>query len=122
MGKNYKIFNVIFLLIIFCGVSFLYIVKSEIVNAPQCYYKARYGIECPTCGLTRDLIHLSNGNLNVTLINRNSLLVFTFFVYLVISRLFSILCLFLYDCKKVLVADIFISLIPVLFLIIRLRF
>jgi len=31
---------------------------------PSCVFRAFTGIPCPTCGATRSLVHLANGNLS----------------------------------------------------------
>jgi len=60
---------------------------------PSCVFRAFTGIPCPTCGATRSLVHLANGNLSASL-SRNpaiALLVFAallMFVYDV-ATLFS---------------------------------
>ena len=41
-------------------------VKSSLINLiPSCYWQENYGFNCPSCGSTRCIINLVNGNLKL---------------------------------------------------------
>lgn len=67
------------LLVLIC--IFLFVHSSFVTIIPSCFWKEYYHITCPSCGATRCVISLSNGNLQEA---------FTYhpFLFILISYLF----------------------------------
>jgi Protein of unknown function (DUF2752) len=52
---------------------------------PSCVFRAFTGIPCPTCGATRSLVHLANGNLSASFSMNPAIALLTFAALLMLA-------------------------------------
>ncbi len=75
------------------GVFGFVIIYSSLIfpnskNSVSCYYEQKYGVSCPTCGVTRAFNSIIKGDLKIaTELNKNSLQLFCFFSFQFLMRL-----------------------------------
>jgi hypothetical protein len=119
MYNAYYQVNTAFIVLLVAGFMLLYMSKLHYFKIPACYYKAKYGVECKTCGLTRDFYKIMSFNNIKSLHNPFSLRYFSFLAYALLSRI-VILLLFLKApmYKEIVVADCILS--SVLFILLML--
>ena len=79
---KYLLINTIFITLYIGGYLYLKYAPTHI----QCYYKAHYGFECPTCGLTRDFSHFLSLNFQSP-INPHSYYYFAGFSLIFLTRI-----------------------------------
>ncbi len=100
--RNHLFFNLLFIL--FFTSALLYVLISK--DTLTCYYKTNYGIECPTCGFTRDFKSILNFQ-TAHLINSQSLLYFNILSTFFIARiLISLILLFKFRYRPILIVDL----------------
>ncbi len=100
--RNHLFFNLLFIL--FFAVALLYIFISK--DTLTCYYKTNYGLECPTCGFTRDFKSILNFR-TAHLINTQSLVYFKVLSTFFISRIaVSLFLVFKFRYKAILITDL----------------
>ncbi len=117
--STYFLINVIVLVFFIFGVFWLQLIKTNTIEAPKCNYKKITGKDCPTCGITRDFVRISKFEKLESHINSKSIYYFSFFVYIAISRLFVVvLSLIKKTTKPIIVADIVISILAFISLIV----
>jgi len=92
------------------GLFWVQLIKTDTVSAPKCQYKSITGKDCPTCGITRDFVSISDFKKEEELINSKSIYYFYFFVYIAVSRLIAVVYVFFKEVsKQIVVVDIIIS-------------
>nr|WP_282133027.1 DUF2752 domain-containing protein [Cellulophaga baltica] len=100
--RNHLFFNLLFIL--FFAAALLYILISK--DTLTCYYKTNYGLECPTCGFTRDFKSILNFQ-TAHLINTKSLVYFKVLGAFFISRIVvSLFLVFKFRYVFILIADL----------------
>ncbi|MBW3518447.1 DUF2752 domain-containing protein [Flavobacterium sp. NKUCC04_CG] len=80
--QSYRIINYTLLVLFMAGL--LWLLFSPVT--PSCYYQKNYGINCPTCGLTRDFKSILKGDFS-GLIAANSFYYFSAFSLVFLSRI-----------------------------------
>ena len=100
--RNHLFFNLVFIL--FFTSALLYVLISK--DTLTCYYKSNYGLDCPTCGFTRDFKSILNFQ-TTHLINPQSLQYFYILSSFFIARLLiSLILLFKFRYRPVLIVDL----------------
>jgi hypothetical protein len=74
--------------------GFIFLYTGLIAKKPEmqinCYYDKKFGVPCPTCGLTRSFIMIIDGNINgAKQMNKNSIPIFCFFSFQLFMRIGS---------------------------------
>ena len=83
--KNNKFLKLILIQIIILIVLMLTIlfIKSTLIHlVPNCYWQENYGIICPSCGSTRCVINLINGNFKVSFFYNPFLFILIIYLFL----------------------------------------
>ncbi len=100
--RNHLLFNL--LLILFFTTALLYILIWK--DTLTCYYISNYGLECPTCGFTRDFKAILNFK-TTHLLNPRSLVYFRVLSTFFISRIaITLFLMFKLRYKYILIADL----------------
>ena len=107
---TYFIVNSTVLVFFIFGLLWLQLIKTDTVEAPKCQYKAITGKDCPTCGITRDFVSISDFKKKETPINSKSIFYFYFFLYIAVSRFLVFVSSFLKKITPlIIITDIIIT-------------
>lgn len=115
--RSYLILNAILLALIICVFVYSYFFDSSSFQL-RCIYKTYFGIECPSCGLTRSFSALLHFDISKSLsYNKFGWQIFLFLFFELLSRLILILIVFFkpYLLNKLFIYDWLLS--GILFLI-----
>lgn len=86
--KPYRLINLTFAGILVLVFIYLYLYPL-LGFAVQCSYREVYGIDCPSCGITRGMAAIVRGNIDEGMAyNSNALLAFFFFTTQLPARIF----------------------------------
>ena len=108
--SSYFIINSTVFVFFILGLFWLQLIKTDTVEAPKCQYKAITGKDCPTCGITRDFVEISDFKTTEKTINPKSIYYFYFFVYLAVSRFIVVTLNFLKKITNtIIIIDIIVS-------------
>lgn len=100
---NYKTFHILSLIAILCVIfvgsiadinhdtAYLQVFNSKPVLIGKCFYRDNFGIECPSCGLTRSFISLENLELRQSFkYNRIGPFVYLLMIFVLILNILGI--------------------------------